>query len=80
LETGYIVRAVAGDWWLIDTRQSGEPYRKPKRINRTAAEVINMIGDGKTTEEIAQTLHDQYGVAVEEAVSDVNNLRSQLGV
>ncbi len=80
METGYIVREAAGDWWLVDIRQTGEPYRKPKRINRTAAEVFRYMEEGRTTEEIAQSLHEQYGVAVEEAAFDVENLKRQLGV
>ena len=80
METGYIVREAAGDWWLVDIRQTGEPYRKPRRINRTAAEILKMADEGKTTLEIAQVLHEQYGVAVEEAASDVDALKRQLGV
>ena len=80
METGYIVREAAGDWWLVDIRQNGEPYRKPRRINRTAAEILKFAEEGKNTDEIAQILHEQYGVAVEEAASDVEGLLAQLGV
>lgn len=80
METGYLVREAAGDWWLVDITQSGDPYKKPKRINRTAAEVILMLNDGKEAQEIAGMLHDRYGVNREEAMQDVEKLIHELGV
>ncbi len=80
METGYLVREAAGDWWLVDIKQSGDPYKKPKRINRTAAEVILMLNDGKEAQEIARMLHDQYGVNREEALQDVEQLMHELGM
>ena len=80
MKTDYVVRKAAGDWWLVDVAQEGEPYRKPRRINHTAAEIIRMMQEGKTTEEIAGYLHERYGAPPEEAASDVKALKQQLGV
>lgn len=79
MKTDYVVRKAAGDWWLVDVAQTGEPYRKPRRINHTAAEIIRMLQGGKTEEETVRYLHERYGAPLEEAASDVEALVQQLG-
>lgn len=56
---GYVLRKAADYYWLIDTRESGENYRKPLVMNKTGAFIWENLVAGKNDEEIAATLKDE---------------------
>ena len=78
MKTDYILRHAAGDWWLIDAAQKGDHFRKPQRVNHTAAEIIGMLLDNKSLEEITTEISSRYGAAEETVRQDVQDLMKQL--
>ena len=80
MKTDFILREAAGEHWLVNIAQSGEHYEKPRRLNRSASEIMSYYLEGKNISEIAEILSGKYEVDREEAETDIRNLLRQLGV
>ena len=65
------VREAAGCFWLVDTAQSGRPYRPPLKMNESGARICRALSLGKTPEEIAEKLSEEGGAAYTEVLEDV---------
>lgn len=66
-----VIRGAAGCFWLVDTMQSGRPYRPPLKVNESGAEIFRALSLGKTAEETASELAETYGAAYSEVLEDV---------
>lgn len=73
-----VLREAAGCYWLVDTGQSGRPYRPPLRLNETGAEIWRGISDGRAPEEIAAEMAEGSGVPADEVLADVTGFIDQL--
>lgn len=60
--SGYQLRNAAGVYWLLDMEQSGYPYKPPMILNEVGADIWNMIGNGKSKEQIVDSLSREYQV------------------
>lgn len=69
----YMLREVAGVYWLVYTDRT-QPFRQPKRLNRSAYEILLSHLNGLSVEEIADNLVKEYGLSQHEALSDVTGL------
>ena len=74
----YELHKVAGTFLLGDMKQSGENYIKPIEINEVGADIFSKAKEGKSEEEIAEFLKEEYGIDFEEALSDVKDFIGSL--
>ena len=71
LDNCYALRYAAGRYWLLDTEQSGVPYKKPLCLNEVGARIWEMMTGEYTCFEICRILAEEYGVSQEEITEDV---------
>ena len=71
LPARWVLREAAGGFWLVDTAQSGRPYRPPLRLNAAGAEIVAALRRGETPEQIASALARREGLPAEDALRDV---------
>lgn len=67
----YCLRYAAGSYWLLDIQQSGERYIPPLQINEMGADVIRMLNNGASEEQITGTLCREYGAGWQQVSGDV---------
>lgn len=72
------LREAAGCFWLVDTGQSGRPYRPPVRMNEAGAEIWRKLAEGKTAEEIASGLAASEGIPADEVLGDIEEFAEQI--
>lgn len=75
----YVLRNAAGTYFLLDTTQSGEPYRKPFVLNEQAASLSRLFSDGFDEENIAKIWADENGISVSEATRDIADFCAAIG-
>lgn len=74
----YQLRQAAGQYWLLDMKQSGEPYKQPLSMNDIGAEIWGMMVDGFHREEIVRCLSEEYEAEQEEIRQDVLQFQKSL--
>ncbi len=67
----YQLRKAAGMHWLLDMEQEGREGKKAVALNECGAYIWEQYKEKHSVEEIAQMLHNAYGVAEEDAKADV---------
>lgn len=67
----YIMRKVAGWYWLIDTEQTGMPFKPPLRTNELGARIWDLLMQGKNKTEIVMILCKEYEAPQELLEKDV---------
>ena len=70
----YQLRHAAGRYWLLDMEQEGLIYKKPIELNECAALIWKLLEQGKTRDEIAEEIHEEYGISIEQAREDTKQL------
>lgn len=76
--SAYQLRYAAGQYWLLDMEQEGNPYKHPKNLNCVGAEIWKRMESGQQMEQIAQELAREYEVEVEEVRKDIADFCKQL--
>ncbi|MCH5187067.1 MAG: PqqD family protein [Oscillospiraceae bacterium] len=74
----YQLRHAAGLYWLLDMEQSGTSYVSPLPLNEAGAQILQMLADGMSENEIGGRLCEKYGVSPGEAKNDVRDFIMQL--
>lgn len=74
----YQLRYAAGQYWLLDMKQEGNPYKHPKNLNCVGAEIWKRMESGQQMEQIAQELASEYEVGVQEVRKDIADFCNQL--
>lgn len=74
----FALREAAGCFWLVDTGQSGRPYRKPVKLNETGAGIWKARSEGRSPEEIASELAEPGGATAEEILEDVKEFLDRI--
>lgn len=72
------LRKAAGQYWLIDTKQAGMPYKQPLILNESGALIWCKAAEGTTPEEIAAALAEEYETEADEVLSDVKEVLRQV--
>lgn len=78
IQTKYQLRCAAGQYYLLNMEQKGIPYERPLVLNSNGAELWQELAQGKTTEQIAESLGQKYNIDTEEIKADVLQFYSQL--
>ncbi len=66
----YQLRKAAGMYWLLDMEQGNPEGKGTVAFNECGAHIWERYKEGCTMDEIAETLHEAYGVPAEEAKAD----------
>ena len=74
----YQLRYAAGMYWLLDTCQEGVPYKAPLTMNKTGADIWDMMSEGLDREEIAEKICGEYGTDRATAQRDIEQFQAQL--
>lgn len=80
LKERFQIRQAAGEYWLLDMQQDGRNYKRPIRLNQMGAEVVRLLLEQKSREEIAELLGKQYGVESKVILDDMEDFFNQLDV
>ena len=71
IKDGYIKVASFDGWVITPVGEESEKNKIMITLNETAAEIWDMLKDGKTAHEAAAALSEKYGVSIEKAKADV---------
>lgn len=74
IKEGYIKVQSAEGWAVTAVGEEGRKNKIMIILNRTAAEIWDLLAEGKTPEEIAAILADRYGIPSAEAREDVQSV------
>lgn len=76
LKEGFIVRKIVNDTVLMDAQDTGRLLR----LNETAAEILSLIVEGCTKDEIVSEITKQYEIDAATAEKDVTATLENLKV
>ena len=62
----YEIHDVAGTHFLVNVSQRGDVFEKPLEINEFGAYVCKYLKDGKSSDEIAKILSEEYEAEYDE--------------
>jgi hypothetical protein len=74
----YEIHDVAGTHFLVNVSQRGDVFEKPLEINEFGAFVCKYLKDGKSSDEIAKILSEEYEAEYDEVLKDVNDFLNVL--
>ena len=74
----YEIHDVAGTHFIINVSQCGDVFEKPLEINEFGSFVCRYLKDGRTIEETAKILSEEYEAEYEEVLKDVNDFLNVL--
>ncbi len=74
----YQLRYAAGIYWLLNMKQRGFSYIRPLSLNECGAYLWRMLSEGAGQAEIVTRLCEEYGLAREEALRDVEAFLKEL--
>lgn len=74
----YQVRKAAGQYWLLDMEQTGVDRLKYVMLNESGAYIWELYERLQSEEGVAEELHREFGISVEEALADVRQFLKQI--
>ena len=74
LKQGYIKVAAFEGFAVIPAGEESSNSRFMLTLNNTAAEIWDMLSDGRSADEIAAALSDKYGISAQKAKADVDGV------
>lgn len=77
IRQGLVLREVAGSYVVIDLGGALD-FKGMLTLNETGAFIWRAFENGKTAEETANLLADEYEISPEDALSDVNRFLSKM--
>lgn len=73
------IRHAAGRIYLIDSERSTFPYHRPVVINKVGEEIFLLLTSGKSVDEAADIMAQEYGADRSEIVSDIMDFVNGVG-
>ncbi|MBP5494142.1 MAG: PqqD family protein [Lachnospiraceae bacterium] len=74
----YEIHKAAGTYFLVNMAQKGDVFEKPVEVNEFGALVVKLIKEGKSEDEAAKLLADEYEADFEEVKKDVSEFTESL--
>ncbi|MCD8021180.1 MAG: PqqD family protein [Clostridiales bacterium] len=66
IKEGFVIRKVAGKYVVVATGQTSREFHGMVKLNETGKIIWEGISDGKTVEEIVDTLAEKFGAQSED--------------
>ncbi len=74
----YQLRKAAGAYWLLDMEQSGAHSAEQATLNESGAFIWEQYAHFKSDVAVAEALSREFGISVEESLTDVRQFLEQL--
>lgn len=78
IKTGFVLRDVAGSAVVIAVGEESKTFHGMINLNNTGKDIWQGIQNGKSVEEIAHQLTENYEVGYEKAEQDVKELIAKM--
>ena len=78
LKADFETRNVGDDTLVVLSEQNADNVEKVLKLNRTAAEILQMVSSGMSEPEAASAMAKKYTIERERAASDVKKVLTQL--
>jgi hypothetical protein len=78
IKEGFLVRSVAGQTVIIPDGDKNTDFAGMIRLNETGKLIWEAVATGKTEDEIASEIVEQYGITKEKAVQDVQSFLGKM--
>ena len=72
-----IIRKAGGVWWIIRRHQDRE-YHAPVTVNETAARIMELLQEGKSSREIAELLAEGDETLIDGILQDILDIRDEI--
>ncbi|MCQ2519225.1 MAG: PqqD family protein [Lachnospiraceae bacterium] len=69
---GFLLRKIPGCNYILDLRTPGDGYKKPLKINDTAAYIYEMLDSWRSVEDIAGDISEETGESLRIIEEDIN--------
>lgn len=78
IKNGFVLREVAGKAIVIAVGEASKTFHGIINLNGTGKDIWQGVADGKSAEQIAQKLMEDYEVDYEKAKEDTENIIAQM--
>ncbi|MBQ9358196.1 MAG: PqqD family protein [Abditibacteriota bacterium] len=78
IKDGYVLKTVAGEDLIINSGPDAADFRRMIRLNKTAAFMWRRLAEGKTPEETARAVAEEYSIDPDKARRDVEGFAEKL--
>lgn len=78
IKNGFVLREVAGKAIVIAVGEASKTFHGMINLNGTGKDIWQGVADGKSAEQIAQKLMEDYEVDYEKAKEDTENIIAQM--
>ncbi len=78
IKKGLVLRKVGDSYMVIPVGEMSKHFHGMIKLNSTAADVWQLISEGRSGEEVATIIADKYNVSLVKALSDVAALIQQM--
>ena len=78
IKDGFVLREVAGQAVVIATGEASEGFHGMVKLNGTGKRIWQGLTEGRTDDDIARDLAQEYGVSPERAAADVREFVEQV--
>ena len=78
IKDGYALKKVAGENLIINSGPDAADFKRVIRLNNTAAFMWQRLAEGKTPEQTAQAVAEEYSVDPGKALADVEGFAAKL--
>lgn len=74
----YQIRKAAGQYWLLDMKQSGVKRLEYVLLNESGAYIWELYERLQSETDVAEELHKEFGISKGDALADVRQFLKQL--
>lgn len=78
LKNGFVLREVAGQFMVVATGEASKDFHGMIRLNETGKLIWEGIAEGKTADEIADSMTKTFSVDRDRALADVKSLVAKM--
>lgn len=78
IKDGFVLREVAGQAVVIATGEASEGFHGMVKLNGAGKRIWQGLTEGRTDDDIARDLAQEYGVSPERAAADVREFVEQV--
>ena len=78
IKEGFILREVMGNYVVVAVGNASKDFRGMIKLNSTAVDIWNLLGEGKNENEICEILLSQYDVERSQLEKDIRTTVNRL--
>ena len=78
IKEGFILREIMGNYVVVAVGSASKDFRGMIKLNSTAVDIWNLLGEGKNENEICEILLSQYDVERSQLEKDIRTTVNRL--